>query len=307
MISALSMFCEAFDAKSMSESVMDYPKGDSLCSAVWEKDGDEWKMKKSVSSKLSDISKKVSSDLGLGDVTTMVVGSICTNSYDEDSDIDLHLEAKGLNGEDEDSMRELNRKARKTLEEEFGNVEFGGHPVEVYVQNNRFQDMGSRGAYDVGREKWISGPQIRDKGFDPYKEYFEKALDSMEDLGSVRDAGKAVLDALILSKAMMEMRDESMVDFAYSRLERVAEDAKAAFDRIRSDRKMSSVPDSRKDSKRMRDDDEWNIKDAAFKILGDVGLLATLKDLSKMGEADGDKKDKARFVIGSARKNLFKD
>lgn len=307
MISAFSMFCEAFDSKTISESVMDYPQGDGLCGDVWEKDGDGWKMKKSVSSKLLDVSKKLTSSLDLGGVTTMVVGSICTNSYDEDSDIDLHLEAKGLDGKDEDFMKELNKKARKALEDEFGKVEFGGHPVEVYVQNNRFQDMGSRGAYDVSKEKWIAGPQIRDKDFDPYKEYFEKALDSMEDLGSVKDAGKAVFDALILSKTMLLMRDGDMVKFAYSRLEKVSENAKEAFDKIRSDRKMSSTPDSRKESKRMRDDEEWNVKDAAFKILGDVGILAVLKDLSKLKDSDGDEKDKAKSVIDSVGKNLFKD
>lgn len=311
MISAYSIFCESFademDGDKTSESVMDYPNGDGLCPDIWEKDGDGWKMKDAISEKVLEISRAISVKLGLDGVKTVVVGSICTNTYDEDSDVDVHLEVDGLAGEDEKSMKRLNKKAREAFADKFGDTEFGGHPVEVYVQNNKFQDLGSRGAYDVSSGKWVSGPTIASDDFDPYDEYFEKALDEIEESGSVASAGKAVFDALILADAMLRMRGEKSVKKAYDRLQKVSADAKAAFDGIRADRKSSSTPKSRKDSERMRKDKEWNVRDAAFKIMGDVGLIAILKDLTNVKDAEGDEKDKAKFVVDSIKDSLFKE
>lgn len=307
MISTSSIFNEAFDSKLLTESIMDYPNGDGLNEKVWRKDGDVWKMHDSVSKKILGISKELATALKLKGVVTVVVGSICTNSYDEDSDIDVHLEVNGLKGRGEEYMRKLNRKARDLFGEKFGDVKFGGHKVEVYVQNNKFQDMGSRGAYNVETGEWISGPQISDDDFDPYDEYFMKSMDSIEKDGCVESAGDVILRALILMNAILLMRGQKTIKKSFKMLNEVSKEAKAVFDKMRLSRKASSTPRSKKASERMRDDEKWNVKDASFKLLSDFGLMAALKDLANLNDVEGDEKFKAKTALCSLKKSLFQD
>lgn len=42
----------------------------------------------------------------------------------------------------------------------------------MYFQPNKFQDLMSVGCYDVFTGKWLVGPELTSKDFNPYKEYY---------------------------------------------------------------------------------------------------------------------------------------
>lgn len=311
MASAYSIFCETFGHPSekvaLTESVLDYPNEKGLDRRIWilNKDG-SWKLKDGISKEIAKISAFITKKLKLGDTTAVIIGSICTNSYSKDSDIDVHIEVRGFGRKSEKFMRELNKTARDEFKKRFGDVKFGSHPVEIYIQNNRLQDIGSRGAYDIADGKWISEPQIVDADFDPYEEYYEKAVDSMEKDGLISRASKIVFDAGMVANAMVSVRKNGkFLKRLSSRLLAVSKTAKSAFDEMRKSRKMSSLPKSVRDARKMRTDSEWNTRDAAFKMMDEIGILKVLKDISNVASTKGSPMEKAAFVLDTIQENLF--
>lgn len=306
MISAYSIFCNIFDSPSVNESVLDYPNGNSLDSKIWDKDDDSWTLKSNISSKIKEVSEYIASKLKLKNPKAFIVGSICTNSYSDDSDIDLHIEVENLKTKSEDFMHKLNKKARDEFKSKFEGLEFGGHSVEIYIQNNKFQDMGSRGAYDVDNDEWIAEPTIMDSEFDPYEEYFEKSIDSLEHDDLISKASKVIFDAGIISNVIINIKDNGkFLEKMFSKLEDISKRSKEIFDLIRLSRKTSSTPKNEKDSEKMRKDKKWNINDAAFKLMGNIGVLAILKDVANIKDAEGDETAKAKYVLNTIKTNLF--
>ena len=69
-----------------------------------------------------------------------ITGSITSNQYTDDSDIDLHISTPSVNESNQD---EMNKKLRTWFDEEFKKQNpdvamIGNHPIEVYFQVNVF-------------------------------------------------------------------------------------------------------------------------------------------------------------------------
>ncbi len=108
-----------------------------------------------------------------------VVGSICSNQYTDDGDVDIHIQVDLP----EDVVEKLNNLRKKTQDEILGgeNLLVGGsHPLEFYFQSNLYADMGSCGCYDIMNDKWLSGPQLVDLEFDPFEEYSSSLDEAFE-------------------------------------------------------------------------------------------------------------------------------
>ena len=73
------------------ESVLDQPQND-LCKEVWNKDKDgNYALKPEAYQKISNIVNWIIEKFDLDNPSVNITGSITSNSYSKDSDIDVHI------------------------------------------------------------------------------------------------------------------------------------------------------------------------------------------------------------------------
>ena len=115
----------------MTESVIDFPK-DGLCPEIWEKvvspDGvrETYNLKKEVEVQLLEVIASIEDEIGMAFSTHHITGSITSNSYTENADIDLHfLSQKQFSDEEAEQLNKMIRAAYKK-------VFIDKHPIEVY-------------------------------------------------------------------------------------------------------------------------------------------------------------------------------
>lgn len=150
-----------------SESVVDFPK-ETLCPEIWDKviaaDGatETYALKSNVEDAIRSVADnvlaKVRQQMSVKIDVLHITGSITSNSYTENSDIDLHLLATNLTVDD-NQAEQINKAVRAAYQTK---TFVGKHPIEVYFQPNKFQDMMSVGCYDVNSRQWIVGPEFTD-------------------------------------------------------------------------------------------------------------------------------------------------
>ena len=132
------------------ESILDKPR-EGLDPVVWKDAGDgKFVLTDEAQSKIQTLLDWVGGTFGLKDMSARITGSITSNQYSDDSDIDVHISFDGLTNDNSD---EMNKALRAEFEENFkdlhtDSIRIGSHPLEVYFQANPFQDMMSVGCYD---------------------------------------------------------------------------------------------------------------------------------------------------------------
>lgn len=99
-----------------------------------------------------------------------ITGSITSNTYTENADIDLHILIKSLDNIKDDA--EKVDTYNKLIRDKYKKTYIGKHPIEVYYQPNEFQDLMSVGCYDIINKIWLAGPDIKPKDYNPYDEYY---------------------------------------------------------------------------------------------------------------------------------------
>ena len=89
-----------------------------------------------------------------------IVGSICSNQYTQDADVDVHIQVDLP----DDVAEKLNNLRKKETDKIFAGIDLmvgepgKTHPLEFYFQSNIYGDMGSCGCYDLLHDEWLSGP-----------------------------------------------------------------------------------------------------------------------------------------------------
>lgn len=233
-----------------------------------------------------------------------MTGSITSNSYSDDSDIDLHFNSPLVKKAD---AEEVNKRLRDAFEVEFkaavspDDAQVGGHPIEVYFQANPFQDLMSVGCYSVTYKKWLVGPEFTRRDFNPFEEYFDDDMKYVNHLmGDIRNLVLETYEkALVFAKSDNWKRDD--INTLLSR-------AKKLFDSVRKTRKHMSEPKSEEDAKKMRSDKKWKIADSAFKLLDKFGYLAILREFSTLANDDSmSMSGKADAIVDVVRKNIGPD
>ena len=157
------------------ESVLDQPQND-LCKEVWRKDKDgNYSLKPEACQKISNIVNWIIEKFDLDNPSVNITGSITSNSYSKDSDIDVHIYSPVIPQDKADNYNKQLRVAyEETFKDSFSETDkIGSHPIEVYFQVNQLQDMMSVGCYDFLNKKWIVGPDFENIQFDTYSEYFD--------------------------------------------------------------------------------------------------------------------------------------
>ena len=293
----------------MQESVIDFPKV-GLCPEIWEKVvddtglGDMWKLRKEVKDKLIAITQTLqSTQLFPNDsLIVHVTGSITSNQYTENADIDLHFHSDSLQFNSNEEVDDLNKKLRAAYKQEF----IGKHPIEIYYQDNKFQDYMSVGCYDVMNDVWEVGPEIADSNFNPYAEYYDEAKKQSEAMASqIRNKILSVYEtAIALKKNLGTEFGQNLREVLLEQLASV----QALYDSIRKTRKVYSSPTSKEEALQFRTSRKWHIADTTFKLFDKYGYLAILKqfieDFKLMSETNTVDEEIVNDLITTVKKYI---
>ena len=160
----------------VKESIVDFAKSD-LDKSIWRKDKEgNYHLRPKVEAKIWYLlSKYPKEDLHKHIYGLRIVGSICSNLYVQDTDIDVHIIPKDVSEWDFERIEDV-RKWYIHNGKKIGAF-IGKHPFEIYVQLNPNQDFLSEGVYDILRNMWIKPPTIYPKDYDPYADYSKVAQD----------------------------------------------------------------------------------------------------------------------------------
>ena len=305
-----SIFCEAFsEISKQNESVLDYPQ-EGLDPTVWEKaPNGVYVLTEAAKGPIHSLVKFIIEECKLKNPTARIVGSITSNTYSKDSDIDVHFSADNITEKNAD---EMNEKVRAAFKENWSDMHtdvtsIGTHKLEVYAQWNVNQDLMSVGAYDILNDEWLVGPELKNDDYDPYAEYYEKGIKSLGKLYG--DIQSFILKAGEVAKVEFESSHSADKKFR-GKIEKdvnqIVKDAAKMLGEIKESRSAASTPKSPEDASKTRDSEEWKTSDAAFKLLDKFGYLAILKDIADAGNHDEDSASaKAEYILAAIRDNLF--
>jgi hypothetical protein len=133
----------------------------------------------------------------------------------------------------------------------------------------------SVGCYDFFSGKWLIGPELTSRDFNPYKEYYAEVQAKSEELAKqIRNIVFSIYEIAVVYKKNMD------TDYAQSvrpiLVGKLAEVQKL-YDSIRAMRKVYSSPQSKEEALKFRSSRKWKIADAAFKLFDKYGYMAIMK------------------------------
>jgi len=225
-----------------------------------------------------------------------IVGSITTNLWVEDTDIDVHLVPEDAAQWSEDDVKQVKRWFDENRDRLDGYVD--RHPIEVYIQTNANQDLLSDGVYDLLHHVWVKGPKLYPLNYDPYDDFSSIEADLRD---TVEDADKLlgelkrdVIDFDTIRSAMEHMTPEQKQHFLVrleSKLQEIEDDIQALY-RIRGDlvqaRRVASTPTSPEQALQdMELVKRWRDTNALFKFIARYRYLKVIGELKKL-LADGE-------------------
>ena len=286
------------------ESVIDAPKSE-LCPDIWEHVEDSYRLIPSVREQLLILAQKLC-DLAKLNFKTMdvhITGSITSNQYTESADIDMHFQfIKGHNIREFSEITQSRfKEAVNELKNQGENLYIGTHPIEVYYQPNKFQDYMSIGCYDLKNDKWLVGPELKDLSYNPYSDLYKEIQKKSHKI--IEDVRNVIFDvyekAVVFTKVHkfnptneLTQDEKDIAQHAFSDLRTSLTHAKKLYEQARNTRKIQSSPTSIEQALKFRNDKNWKIADASFKLMDKFGYLAILKKYSELVESidtgDGD-------------------
>lgn len=276
----------------ISESVIDYPR-ETLDPQVWNKVGDGYKLIKSVKEFILKVLESYGNTPKINKLADKIhiVGSICTNQYNDDTDIDVHLviPENSVYYRDENFKDSVHNWFKKPGNEKF----VGKHPIEVYIQFNPNQELLSDGVYDIILDKWIKGPKILPLDYDPYDDF----SDIMDDVRSVvkdidllmGELKRDIIDYDVMKKALLTIPAKyrgKLYTKIQSKLDEIENGIRELYnernDLIKNRELISqpSTPEEALNSVELAK--EWRDNNAIFKFVSRYKYLKIIKDLEEI-------------------------
>lgn len=276
----------------ISESVIDYPR-ETLDPQVWNKVGDGYKLIKSVKEFILKVLESYGNTPKINKLADKIhiVGSICTNQYNDDTDIDVHLviPENSVYYKDENFKDSVHNWFKKPGNEKF----VGKHPIEVYIQFNPNQELLSDGVYDIILDKWIKGPKILPLDYDPYDDF----SDIMDDVRSVvkdidllmGELKRDIIDYDVMKKALLTIPAKyrgKLYTKIQSKLDEIENGIRELYnernDLIKNRELISqpSTPEEALNSVELAK--EWRDNNAIFKFVSRYKYLKIIKDLEEI-------------------------
>lgn len=263
-----------------TESVLDRPR-EGLDPVVWSPDEDgSYVLSPEAREKVSRIVAWALKEFRIKLFKASLTGSITSNQWKEDSDIDIHIVTPAVTEKNRERMNgDLRKRFAEFSEKNPEKVKIGDHPIEVYFQPNEFQDLMSVGCYDVVDDKWLVGPELKPVDYDPVSDFWDEDMDLVEKV--VKKAGEIVLRTWEECVAYKLSENPEFRDERYSEIVENLGKAKKLFDDLRAFRTRRSTPGSEEEAKSMRGSREWDVAESAFKLLDKLGYLRIFKTFSK--------------------------
>lgn len=242
-------------------------------------------MKPEVETKILNIVKMTCEEakISFNQIKINITGSITSNSYTQNADIDVHLQLINPIREPSDITQNRFSEAFKKVKQHYesegleGNqgLFVSGHPIEVYYQPNKFQDLMSVGCYDLTNHKWLVGPEMTDPSFNPYSEYYKEIQMNSEKYAiKIRNMIFSIYEiAVVLKKNIGTEFGKNIREVLVLKLE----DVQKLYDELRQMRKVYSSPESEEQALEYRSSRKWKIADASFKLFDKYGYTAILK------------------------------
>jgi len=282
--------------KDVKESIIDFPK-DSLPKEIWDYENDKFILKRDVKDRIIEILKAYPNiDLLEIGGEYHFIGSLCTNQYSDDADLDIHIV---LNEESEYATKEFQEEVYMWFKDNQDTINAYIHqyPVEVYVQLNPFQEHMADGVYDIMSDKWIKGPSIVPFTFDPYEEYSDLIDDIAIEAGSadkiIGELKRDVIDYDIIKDVVKQLPSdakEKLMRRLEAKLEEIEKDIRDLLrlkGKWRDARRLASQPKTLEQA--LQDVElakSWRDKNVVFKFLGRYNYLRLISDLAKLVDDD---------------------
>lgn len=218
-----------------------------------------------------------------------IIGSITSNTYGEDSDLDIHIIPKIEQVPNEDNI-EFTKKVMKWYKanRDSKNWYAGTHPFEVFVEFDEESDLRSVGVYSVMQDKWIKKPSFEKNNYNPYKVFnsvFQQVKKTLEksDL-DILDLRRNLVDYKyirnIIKKVPLDVKEE-LVTVLKQKLEDMKEDIEdLAKEKSSWKEKRREYPAGTK---------EWEDINAEYKMVQRFmygKLISDLEDLISNNELD---------------------
>ena len=277
------------DAIQLLESVLDDPKP-GLDPAVWQDIPGDGKpvLTDEATLKIEKALGWVQEQYGFNNLSVYIIGSICSNSWTENSDIDIDFCATGATEDDndEDVVKEFGWAFKKNFIENYmekfpEDSKIGTHPFEVYFNPNPFQCFMSVGCYNVLEKKWEVGPELKKEGFDPISEYYAAAMKQVDKI--LKDIREKIFELYELAFVSKKSSDLSFKNETFKTIFEKLDDISELFKTMKRVRANFQKPcKSKEEALKRRKDKKQHIVDAAFKLLEKFGYIQIMKDVIKL-------------------------
>ena len=282
------------------ESSIDYPVSEGLCPDIWnEVEDGKFMIKNEIKQLALEMVSKLLARYHVEATGVNIVGSICSNQYTPDADVDVHIQVDLP----DDVAEKLNNLRKKETDKIFAGIDLmvgepgKTHPLEFYFQSNIYGDMGSCGCYDLLNDKWLSGPQLVDIEFDPFDEY-EKSFDEAVEFGhKVQEALFDLHKNMYKYNAMLEhasnreiYSDEQMMKIIAHRImdvqDEISSNAQKIYElreeMVKVRKRAGIVPRNEEEAEDMRTNKEWLTANSTFKFLQRMNVLDSVWEIADL-------------------------
>ena len=278
-----------------TESILDAPQ-DTLDQNVWNLQTDPKKpsLQSEAKAKLDKAISWVQDKYHFEDLSVYIIGSICSNSYSDSSDIDLDFCAKNATKDDDDPevVKEFGWRFKKDFIDNYieANQEdsmIGGHSLEVYFNPNPFQCFTSIGCYNVLEDKWEVGPAIKSENYDPIADLYSDSTKQAKDI--IDDIRDIIFDLYQLSIVAKKSSSQKFKDARETEIRKKLEKSDEILTLMKKTRSKFQTPVKSKEAAlKRRDDRRFHVADAAFKFLDKFGYIDILKKFAEMSYSEED-------------------
>ena len=267
------------------ESILDAPQS-SLCPEVWNISTNPPNLTDEAQHKINDIIHWAQNKYNFNNLSVYIIGSICSNSYSGNSDIDIDFCAPNAidDDNDEDKIKEFGWKFKKDFIDNFASTndaKVGSHPFEVYFSPSPFQCFMSIGCYNVLESKWEVGPEMKDQSFDPVSKYYAKAMKQVDFI--LKDIRTQIFKTYEDAFACKTSTYQKFKSKMHKQIAKQLADAFILYNKMKEVRSNFLKPcKSKEEAFKRRKDIKSHIVDAAFKFLDKFGYIAILKDFMQL-------------------------
>lgn len=309
----------------LNDSMVDFPRPD-LDPSVWDKTSSHtndgvpgaYTLKPDVKKKILDTLDKYPDTKLIdgaahdkdGNEEIHIIGSICTNQYVDDSDIDVHIvvsqESKSFNDEDfQDAVNDW-------FKEESNKQFVGKHPIEVYLQFNPNQELLADGVYHLMTGEWIKGPKVVPNDYNPYEDFshvFDDVRSTIQGVDlMLGELKRDVIDYETIKAAIAGLPKKERGDLKAvleAKLEEIEQDIQGLYKKrkdLAKSRELASQPKTPEEALKSAElTKEWRDKNAAFKFIARYQYMRVIKELDGLlddGELIGSDVKKVKKIVG---------